>query len=464
MAGIGFALQALSKRDTLSAGFAAFAISAIIAVGPWLFTVLAVAGVNMATVNNTGLSALAEMRIVIIYNFAISLVLSGPIAVVTTRFLADGLYARDMSKAPGALICALVLTLATQLPVALFLYACVAELPPAMRWISISGYLVVSCLWIVAVFLSALKDYVVVTSAFASGLLLAFFLSLTLSSYGPEGLLGGFSAGLALTLFVLLARILAEYPANAAKPFALLEYFRKYPEIALSGLIYNAGIWVDKWIMWSAPEAVRPASNLVSFPAYDGAMFAAQLTMVPAIALFVYTVETRFFVVYRSFYRTIERHGTLAKITAAHRKIISTLTRAASSLGAIQITLALIVVAISPKMLELLDLHASQLGMFRLGVMGSAFHAIFLFLTIVLAYFDLRKPVLLLQCLFFALNAAATLATLSLGASWYGYGYFFASVVAACTAAAVATNAVSNLPFLTFVANNPAVKPKLLRD
>lgn len=112
----------------------------------------------------------------------------------------------------------------------------------------------------------------------------------------------------------------------------------------------------------------------------------------------------------------------------------------------------------------MLDLHASQLGMFRLGVMGSAFHAIFLFLTIVLAYFDLRKPVLLLQCLFFTLNAAATLATLSLGASWYGYGYFFASVVAACTAAAVATNAVSNLPFLTFVANNPAVKPKLLRD
>ena len=78
MAGIGFALQALSRRDSLSAGFAAFAISAIISVGPWLFTVLAVAGINLATVSQTGLSALAEMRIVIIYNFAISLVLSEP--------------------------------------------------------------------------------------------------------------------------------------------------------------------------------------------------------------------------------------------------------------------------------------------------------------------------------------------------------------------------------------------------
>ena len=86
MAGIGFALQALSRRDTLSAGFAAFAISAIIAVGPWLFTVLSVAGINMATVSNAGLTTLAEIRIIIIYNFSISLVLSGPIAVVTTRF------------------------------------------------------------------------------------------------------------------------------------------------------------------------------------------------------------------------------------------------------------------------------------------------------------------------------------------------------------------------------------------
>ena len=135
-------------------------------------------------------------------------------------------------------------------------------------------------------------------------------------------------------------------------------------------------------------------------------------------------------------------------------------TRSATSLGAIQITLALFVIALSPKMLELLDLHALQLGMFRLGVMGSAFHAIFLFLTIVLAYFDLRKPVLLLQCLFFALNAAGTFATLSLGANWYGYGYFFATVVAASAAAIVAANAVANLPFLTFVANNPALKPR----
>lgn len=460
MAGIGFALQALSKRDTLSAGFAAFAISAVIAVGPWLFTVLSIAGINMATVTNTGLSALAEMRIIIIYNFSISLVLSGPIAVVTTRFLADGLYARDMSKAPGALFTALGLTLATQAPVAVILYTQIAVLSVQMQMIAITSYLIVACLWVVAVFLSALKDYVTVTIAFAAGLLLSFALSLALSNFGPEGLLGGFSTGLAFTLFVLLARILSEYPTPAIGASALLGYFKKYPEIALSGLVYNAGIWIDKWIMWSSAHAVIPASGLVTFPTYDGAMFAAQLTMVPAIALFVYTVETRFFIAYRTFYRTIERHGTLTKITKAHQEIMNTLSRSAASLGALQITLALFVIALSPRLLDLLDLHATQLGMFRLGVLGSAFHAIFLFLTIVLAYFDLRKQVLFVQVIFLVMNAAATAATLGFGTAWYGYGYFLASVVAASVAALIATGAVARLPYLTFIANNPAVQTR----
>lgn len=459
MAGIGFALQALSRKGTLSARFAAFAISAVIAVGPWLFTVLSVAGINMATVSNTGLQALAEMRIILIYNFSISLVLSGPIAIVTTRFLADGLYARDMSRAPGALFAALALTLAMQAPVACWLYLFEARLSPQMQMIAIVSYLIVACLWVVAVFLSALKDYVTVTISFAVGLLASFALCLALSDYGAEGLLCGFSAGLALALFTLLARILAEYPTRITAPWALLDYFRQYPELALSGLVYNAGIWVDKWIMWASPEAIRPASNLVSYPAYDGAMFAAQLTMVPAIALFVYTVETKFFLAYRTFYRTIERHGTLAKIETAHREIMRTLSRSSQALGGLQLTLALCVIALSPTLLDLLDLHASQLGMFRLGVIGAAFHSIFLFLTIVLAYFDLRRQVLIIHCLFFALNAGGTVMTLFLGEPWYGYGYVLASVITSAAAALAAMNAVSRLPYLTFVANNPALKP-----
>jgi uncharacterized membrane protein len=458
MAGVGFTLQNLARRETLSASFAAYALSAIVSVGPWLFTVIAVAGINLATVSSTGLSALAQMRIIIIYNFAISLVFSGPIAMIATRLLADGLYAKDVRNAPAALLVALALALVTQAPIAIFIYFFYAEMSDALRFISVANFLIVAALWVAAVFLSALKDYMSVAISFAVGLILAFALALALSGLGPAGLLAGFTIGLGVTLFALIARAFAEYPYTITGAGNLFEYFRKYPEIALSGLIYNAAIWADKWVMWCAPEAVVPKSGLVSYPAYDGAMFSAQLTMVPALAMFVFAVETKFFADYRRFYRAIERHGTLSKISEAHASIITTLSNSATNLGALQISIALFVIVLSPSLLSLLDLHASQLGMFRLGVLGAAFHALFLFLSIVMAYFDLRRAVLLMQLLFLTLNAVGTALTVQLGFAWYGYGYFAAALISAAVAALIATDAVARLPYLTFVLNNPALK------
>src|SRR6185436_4569734 len=155
MAGVGFTLQNLARRETLTASAAAFALSAIVSVGPWLFTVLAVAGINLATVSSTGLSALAQMRIIIIYNFAISLVFSGPVAMIATRLLADGLYAKDVRNAPSTLLVALALVLLTQAPIAIFIYFFYAQMDDALRLISVANYLIVAALWVAAVFLSA---------------------------------------------------------------------------------------------------------------------------------------------------------------------------------------------------------------------------------------------------------------------------------------------------------------------
>ena len=43
MAGIGFALRTLVERDDLSARLQGYGHAAIVAAGPWLFTVLALA-------------------------------------------------------------------------------------------------------------------------------------------------------------------------------------------------------------------------------------------------------------------------------------------------------------------------------------------------------------------------------------------------------------------------------------
>ena len=54
-------------------------------------------------------------------------------------------------------------------------------------------------------------------------------------------------------------------------------------------------------------------------PAYDSSMFLAYLTIVPALVLFLVSIETRFFEQYVEFYRDIQGHATLQKIRDNHK-------------------------------------------------------------------------------------------------------------------------------------------------
>jgi len=458
MAGIGFVLRKLTRQDDLLGVVQGFAHSALASSGPWLFTILSLGALSLLAAGFRGLAELHEFRLVVIYNFAFSLVFSGPVLMVVTRTLADQIYARDVSAATGLLCGAMALILTTQLPLVIAFYVFHAGLPPATVAGAIANFALVSALWLVSVFLSALKDYRAISGAFAAGMLVAAGLGLWLSvEWGVFGMLLGFNAGLALVLALLVAKILAEYPYAPERPFALLGQFRRYWMLALSGLAYNAAIWVDKWIMWFAPEAEVLAGSLRSYPNYDSAMFLAHLTMVPAMAAFLVLVETRFFEDYLRFYRDLQRHASLRDIRANHLALVKTLGDGIRNLAVVQGALCVFVILLAPSLFEWLGVRFLQMGIFRLGVFGSLFQILVLVLFIVLAYFDFRRVALSLQVLFLLANAAFTLAFRELGFAWYGYGYFLAALLTFTVSYVVTHRLLAELPYQAFVRSNASV-------
>ena len=102
MAGIGFALRTLVERDDLGARVQGYGHAAVVAAGPWLFTVLALAGFSAATRGVLNHKELSQVTALIIYNFSFSLVISGPIVMVLTRHLANCLFARRAEDVPGS--------------------------------------------------------------------------------------------------------------------------------------------------------------------------------------------------------------------------------------------------------------------------------------------------------------------------------------------------------------------------
>lgn len=459
MAGIGFAIRKLTGRGDLLGLVGGYAHAAFAASGAWIFTIVALALVTVFGPRVGGYADVQNFRLIVVYNFAFSLVLTGPIAMVVTRFLSDRLFARDVSGIPGTLLGSLGLTWMTHAPIAVAFYVGYARLEPAVQIAAVFCYLLVAGIWVVSVFLSTLKEFAAISRIFAVGMTLAFLATMALAPrFGVAGMLVGFSSGLVLIHCSLVARVLAEFPFPVVRPFAFLSYFSSQWELALGGAVYYAGIWVDKWVMWGAPERERLASGLVSYPDYDSALFLACLTMVPSMALFVVSVETDFFDRYQRFYRGIAAHATYDEIVRNQEGLLASVFEGSRKVLLLQATLAIVTVLGASWFFDLIDTNFAQMGMFRLGVLAAVFHLLFLYLTILLSYLDLNRVSLRLSVLLLASNGLFTYASRELGFAYYGYGYFLAAVVSFLAAFFTAMKYLDELPYHTFITGNASVR------
>lgn len=458
MAGIGFVLKRLAARDNLLGVVSAYTHASLASSGPWLFTVLALGGITLFFADMFDNAQLLNFRVVIVYNFAFSLVLSAPVFMVVTRYLADKIHIQNVTSTPSVMLGSLLLLYAIQTPIVLWFYLYYVEFPLAMRIAALVNVYLITSVWTLGVFLTALKDYNAVTRSFGIGMLLAvIFAQLFKENFGDVGMLHGFSIGLTYVVFSLVSRIFAEYSYGWQQPFAFLPWMRKYWELAVAGIAYNAAIWVDKWMMWFVPEAVLLPSKMRMYPDYDSAMFLAYISIVPAMAVFIFSVETHFFERYQRYYEDILDHMPLKKIRENHRAIVDSIMTSARNFILVQGTFCFLAIVLAAQIFEWLNFSFIQIGMFRLGVLGSFFHVLMLFELIILAYFDSRKAAMWLQIFFLVSNIICTAWSMNQGFDFYGYGYFLSSMLSFMFTSLVLFAHTRKLTYHSFITSNNAL-------
>jgi uncharacterized membrane protein len=457
MAGIGFTLNKLARQDNLSGTVRAYLHAALIATGPWLLTITAIGSTVLLCETVASKSELEAFSLILIYNFGFSMIISSPICMITTRFLADEIYRSKLHRVPGLLVGSLCVNLLLSAPIAYGIYLGFSNLPTTMACCAAVNYLSISSIWLVAVFLSALRDYSYITRAFAIGLLSGTLVgSALVSTFGGVGLLLGFNVGILTILFLLLGQVFTEYPYPITELFAFKNHFRAYWELAVGALIYNVACWVDKWVMWGAPEAVS-THGLVTYPYYDNAMFLAYLTTIPSLAAFVFKMETEFFEVYTAYYKGITSHTPLEGIKKKLEHMIEVLIANGRNHLLIHGSIVLFTILLAPKLFGWLGVNFLQLSMFRFGVLGAFFHIGALFAQTILAYLDARRLLLLMQCLFLVSNLLFTLLTRELGFSAYGLGYALSTMLTFSVSAAILMHYIKDLNYHTFVTTNTSV-------
>ena len=463
MAGIGFQLRKLSRQDTLSSVVMAAGHAAVIAAGPWLFTILSLAGITLTTDRVAGLETLSAFRIVIIYAFAISLVLTAPVSMVATRLVADALWLKRPEQVPPLLIGAFTLALAI-VATGVGLLIAYFRPPVSIAIVLAAASMLVGLIWIVLSFCGAVRDYRGVTLSFLVGLLVSVIGSITAAivGFGAAGIAWGFVIGLTVTFFGLTSRVLATFPQPVGDPLAgvraLIAGLDSYWRLALGALLGTLAVWIDKWIFWFSASGEQLSVGLLHAPLYDSAMFIASLGIIPALSAFVLRLETDFFDRYQQYYATISSHGTFNQIDGARQRLHAYTLDNLTLITVVQIGICAVIVLTAPLIVDALGLQFRQVSILRYGALGAVFQFVFIACSAMLLFFDRRRLYLGLQAMFLGLMAGLTMLSVRLGDEFYGVGYFAACIIAGFLAYRLANRTFTNLNYLTFIGNNPSIE------
>lgn len=454
MAGIGFKLRRMVDEGSFAGFLQGYLYSAIIAAGPWLISIAAMAGLAWLS---GGTSPLFSTTIVYVYSF--TLIFVGLFQFTVTRYLSDRLYAGDTEAHLPAFLTTWVISVIPQ-GTLFYVLTTLLKAPPAFRLHAVALYGIVATMWVALIFLGVVRAYRLVVASFVVGGMMSVAFATLLGRWfalpgehaSQTGMLMGYAVGQACGLLVLLWVLFAEFRMQRFWEPQVLRYLRVYPYLTTAGLVYYAGMWMDKFVLRfsSRGEMVAPPF-LYAAHSYEMADFVAQLTVIPALAVFFLRVETDFFERFRDFYALIEHKGSLAQIETARLRMIEAIKGGAGRLLVAQGLITVLAVLLAPALFFRLELDDLTLRLARLQMVAVFFQTLMFCVSVVLMYFELYTEACVTMAAFLVCNLLLTLALLPLGPTWDGLGFVGAGVASSGLGAFLLALRLRRIDYITFV-------------
>ena len=452
MAGIGFQLTKLMQKRTLAGGLHAYGFAALIGSGPWVLSMVTLAGLGLVLQRAGTAGELDLFFVAVTHIFAFSLVSTGPLQLLLSRYTADCVFAKQDEKIFPSLLGALAFTFAVNAAIGLVFFVGFVPAAPLFQLAAAGVLMVVSAIWIAAIYVTAVKDYTAVVRCFAIGYAVSLGAAWVLAQwFGVAGTMTGFLIGQVVLLLTMIGVIYREYGTAAPPSFAYFGYFKKHADLALCGLVYNLGIWIDKPLhWWLSPHGYQVSGALWASPLYDQAVFLSFLSVAPGMAVFLLTLETTFAGRYAEFFRLVVEKGTLREILRTKAEMVDALRDGIMRLLKFQGAVTLALVLSAERLLSALGLGAVQTLVFQVTLIGVCLLVLFLALLTVLFYLNRLRAALISCAVFAAVNFLLTVAGLLADERWYGLGFTTAAATGAVTAGVLANRALQRLEYETF--------------
>lgn len=438
------------------------ASAVIIAAGPWLVSVVALAIVSATMQPVVGRAAVEDLRLTVVYAFCIAPLVAGPIGTIAARLVAEEVKTGTVRQAPAIFV---VAALGSALLAEIFTLCIVFILgigpsEVAAAFVVLTG--AAALLWTSFAVLTALKTFSFLVWSFVSGIgfALVCIMLAARGQIGTEILIWSFAAGIALSSCLAMIRICQAADGQIGNPVdaihALWAAMGKLRLVWLGVLCAIVAIWIDKWVFWATPAADHSTAGFAHFSPYDTVMFVAHLSAIPTYAALVLFHDTNLMQSVESFRSDLREGSTFNRIRRSVDSLEKTVWIGLCSILFLQGTVTACAVLMAPAAAKALGFSFDQFLTLRIGLIGVFLHCIFYLSCVVVLVCNRSLMFLLLQAGFLLCNLLASLVFyFAIGMS--AYAFFTSSLIAAGVAIFVAYRSLTNLDYLTFLGENDAI-------
>lgn len=456
MASIGSEIRKILERDSYWSVLRAYGYAGLVSGGPWVLSILSIMMIGvLAVILGVAQKEVNAFQICVTYLMAGSLIWTGGMQLMFTRFVADQTYASDKAEVLPNLFGVLTVTMGGG-----FMWAA-----PFIFWsftgsffqqlLLLSNFIILSGLWINLIFLSGMKAYRRIVWTLVKGYSLGIVVALMASSWELNGLLLGVLIGHGYLLFSFLHHIVREYPGRSLVKFDFLRNRRSFYSLFAVGTLYYLAVWVDKFIFWFVPvtsEAV--IGPLRASIIYDLPIFLAYLFILPGMAVFLVSMEADFAEQHERFYRAVREGDTLMHIEHRRDRMVYAARQGIYEIFKVQGLTVVLCLLWGRELLHAVGISPLYIHLFYIDVVAVSVQVLLMAILNVLFYLDARREVLIITACFFISNLIFTFATLHLGAETFGYGFAASVTLSAFLSLFILSHKFNRLEYETFMLQN----------
>ncbi len=458
MAGIGFELKKLFKKEGIFNGLKASVYSTIVTIGPTLISIALIISFNML-LKFFGVSVIKRdlFQVTLMYSFVFAFILTSGYSMVLSRYIADKIFVKDYEDIRASLYGSIVTIVGIGSTVGSIFYW-KSDLPLLYKLFAYSLFMENIIQIVLSTYVTALKNVKVIVLGFVMSFIVSIicfiiFANLLNIDMVLEAVIS-VSIGFLFLILILYKEIEKHFKVGSKNYFEFLSYYKKYCSLFFVNLFYALGLYIHTFLFWANNEMDLVIENTYVYaPTYDIAAFYALIVTLPTMIIFIVKIETVFFEKYTKYFFCINNGASYRDIELIKKDMVDSLYKELMYLMSIQLVISIASIVIGNKLLVNLGFTLEMLDIFYILVLGYYLVNIIFVIITILLYFDYRKGALISSVSLFVLNGLFTFISIKLGSDYYGIGLFISGVVSICIAFNILERFIKNMDYYIFCKN-----------